>query len=100
IRDDLVTGVQTCALPIFGDGTTTDRNTPVTVSGLTDAVALGGGYEFTCALEYGGTVQCWGDNTYGQLGDGTNTPSTTPVAVSGEIGRASCRGRVCRAAGG
>jgi alpha-tubulin suppressor-like RCC1 family protein len=67
----------------LGDGTTTDRTTPVTVSGLSNAVAIAAGYEHTCTLLSDGTVKCWGYNGYGQLGDGTTTDRTTPVTVSG-----------------
>jgi alpha-tubulin suppressor-like RCC1 family protein len=39
----------------------------------------------TCALvSAGGSIDCWGENYYGQLGNGTNkNNSTKPVAVSG-----------------
>ena len=37
----------------------------------------------TCFLEAVGTVQCWGENQYGQLGDGTYTASVQPMAVAG-----------------
>ncbi|PYO02525.1 MAG: hypothetical protein DMD89_04080 [Candidatus Rokuibacteriota bacterium] len=108
-------GFHTCALP--GDGTvrcwgqndlgqlgngtsdpvpnnpSTFNPTPVTVSGITTAVAISAGGWYTCALLQDGTVRCWGDNTYGELGNGAAvlspspsnpvTPTPTPVTVSG-----------------
>jgi alpha-tubulin suppressor-like RCC1 family protein len=60
---------------------------PVTVSGLSKAVAIaaGGtlGGSHTCALIADGTVQCWGANGSGQLGTGNTTQSSIPVTVSG-----------------
>jgi alpha-tubulin suppressor-like RCC1 family protein len=68
----------------LGDGTMTNRGTPVAVSGLSSgvaAIALGRGH--TCALTPDGGVVCWGDNASGQLGNGTMTNPWTPTPVSG-----------------
>jgi alpha-tubulin suppressor-like RCC1 family protein len=55
----------------IGDGTETDRTTPVPVTGLSDALAIGIGWSHACALRKGGLVSCWGRNSGGQLNDGT-----------------------------
>lgn len=67
----------------LGDGTTTDRSTPVQVSGITTATQISLGYTHSCAILQDGTMKCWGENVFGQLGDGTNSDSATPVQVSG-----------------
>jgi hypothetical protein len=67
----------------LGNNTTTTSWTPVSVSGITNAVAISAGASHTCALLSTGAMQCWGDNTSGQLGDGSLTQRNTPVGVSG-----------------
>jgi alpha-tubulin suppressor-like RCC1 family protein len=77
----------------LGDGTTSDRNTPVDVNGLASGVmAIGVGWHHACALLAGGTARCWGDNQYGQLGDdtaATMSGPTPPVDVNGLAGGAT-----------
>jgi alpha-tubulin suppressor-like RCC1 family protein len=71
----------------LGDGTISERHTPVSVTGLGGVSSLAasghhlGGF-FVCAI-VGGGAKCWGDNGHGQLGNGTTTESHSPVAVSG-----------------
>jgi hypothetical protein len=67
----------------LGDGTTTDRLTPVAVSGSGGFYDLTAGTSHTCASEAHVGVLCWGSNAHGELGDGTTTDRATPVVVSG-----------------
>jgi alpha-tubulin suppressor-like RCC1 family protein len=70
----------------LGNGSTTQSNVPVVVSGLSNMVAVSVGELHACALSNSGSVYCWGDNTYGQLGNNSTTQSTTPVQVLGVNG--------------
>lgn len=67
----------------LGDGSGLNSPFPVSVSGLTNVVAIAVGYSHSCALKADGSVACWGLNDVGQLGDGSTTNRATPVAVSG-----------------
>jgi alpha-tubulin suppressor-like RCC1 family protein len=66
----------------LGGGVTgAPQTTPVSVAGLTDAVAISAGFGHTCALRSSGSVACWGANNEGQLGDGSLVSSATMLAV-------------------
>jgi len=74
----------------LGDGTTTDRNSPVQVVGLNNVVSLAVGGRFTLALRTDGTVWAWGsnrdhqyDNTMGVLGVGSSVSRTNrPMQIT------------------
>lgn len=68
----------------LGDGTKTNRNTPVTVTGLLGAaMAISAGYSHTCALLKTGGIQCWGHGGHGQLGNSKTVDSVIPDLVTG-----------------
>jgi alpha-tubulin suppressor-like RCC1 family protein len=72
----------------LGDGTVmpSRRTTPGSVIGLAGPViAIAPGGNHTCAIVAGGSVQCWGGNSFGQIGIGETRSysTTTPVTVTG-----------------
>lgn len=68
----------------LGDGSTTQRNSPVAVIGLDARIArIAANNLHTCAVTTAGAAKCWGNNDNGQLGDNSITQRTTPVDVVG-----------------
>jgi len=67
----------------LGDGTTTDRPTPVRVVGplMVSATQLALSSNHSCGVRANGRGYCWGANGFGQLGDGTTTDSPVPVRI-------------------
>jgi alpha-tubulin suppressor-like RCC1 family protein len=69
----------------LGDGTTTDRLTPVPVSppaggsGRLFFINVSAGGLHTCGVTSFNATLCWGNNSYGQLGDLTNTDKLVPT---------------------
>lgn len=84
-NDSTVKGFGENATGELGDGTTTDRNTPVTVTGLSGIKAVSAGGDqleaHSLALKSNGTVWAWGSNLYGGLGNGTTTQALVPGQV-------------------
>jgi alpha-tubulin suppressor-like RCC1 family protein len=65
----------------LGDGSTTIRPSPVTVSNVSGVTAVSAGFFHSLALGSNGKVYAWGRNQHGQLGNGTTTDSSTAVTV-------------------
>lgn len=66
----------------LGDGTTTERTSPVKVTGLTVKVTHAcTGASHTCAGTSDGNLWCWGSNANGQLGTGDNADHQVPAMV-------------------
>jgi alpha-tubulin suppressor-like RCC1 family protein len=66
----------------LGDGTNNfSHDVPRDVVGLASGVAgVTTGSDHTCALVTGGAVQCWGENSWGQLGAGHFADANTPIS--------------------
>ena len=65
----------------LGDGTTTQRLSPVQIGTATNWASIGEGGAHSIALKTDGTLWAWGANTYGQLGYGTTANSNSPVQI-------------------
>ena len=70
----------------LGDGTTTNRLSPVVVKGLSGVTSIEAGRDDSFAITSDGLLHAWGLNSSGQLGDGTTTNRLTPVTIPGLSG--------------
>ena len=69
----------------LGDGTTTNRRSPIQVGGVLEGkeiVSVSTGNEHSLALDSNGNVYAWGWNADGRLGDGTTTDRHSPIQIS------------------
>jgi alpha-tubulin suppressor-like RCC1 family protein len=68
----------------LGDGTTTNRSSPVSVvGGFTDWCQVSAGATHGLGMRCNGTLWAWGSNSHGQLGDNTPSTRSSPVSVVG-----------------
>ncbi|MGC4054265.1 MAG: hypothetical protein QM757_34705 [Paludibaculum sp.] len=67
----------------LGDGTLTNRLSPVTVPGLSGVTRVAAGGNHSLALKQDGTVWAWGSNATGELGTGVPIPTLSPTQVIG-----------------
>lgn len=68
----------------IGDGTTTNRSSPVSVvGGFADWTSSSAGVYQSLGIRASGTLWAWGSNSSGQLGSGNTTSRSSPVAVIG-----------------
>ena len=65
-----------------GDGTNTERRTPVQLTSPSEVTSIAAGWYQSFALKKDGTAWAWGGNGSGQLGDGTATLRLAPVQVT------------------
>lgn len=67
----------------LGDGSTTQRNTPVQVAGLTGIISIQTqGWLHSIALRNDSTIWAWGRNNLGQLGTGDTIQWHIPVQIA------------------
>ncbi len=83
----------------IGDGTRTQRLSPVPVTGMTDVSAFSGGHYHSLAVKSDSSVWAWGWNSARHLGDNTTIDRLTPVPVKGPGGIGQFTGISAVAAG-
>lgn len=80
-------------------GASNDSDVPVQVSGLSgQAISIAASDSAVCAAIVGGQVDCWGDNSAGELG--TGTVGTPPLNPSPGISLLSANGTLGASGGG
>ena len=74
----------------LGDGTKTNRPTPVKV--MDGAVSAAAGHDHALAVKSDGSLWAWGYNGDGQLGDGTETDQLIPVKIMDDVASVAAGG--------
>ena len=67
----------------LGDGSRTNRSSPILISGNPDFLLVSSGYTSSIGVRSNSTLWAWGDNTYGQLGDNSVVSKSSPILVVG-----------------
>ena len=65
----------------LGDGTTSQKNSPVQINLLNDWQKLSSGFDYCFSIKTDGSLWGWGYNNSGQIGDGTITNKIFPVNI-------------------
>jgi alpha-tubulin suppressor-like RCC1 family protein len=70
-----------------GHQTTTTRPFADFVPGVSNVVAIDGGWDHMCAVIDGGSLVCWGSNNEAQQGNGNISNPVPPATVTGLLGK-------------
>jgi alpha-tubulin suppressor-like RCC1 family protein len=65
----------------LGDGTPTDRISPVQIGGTATWRKISAGSYHTCGIQTDGRMYCWGNGDHGELGTGTMMMRSGPTEV-------------------
>lgn len=65
----------------LGDGSTTDRRSPVQIGTDKNWAQVSTAPKHSFAIKADGSLWAWGENKSGQLGDGSTTARTSPVQI-------------------
>jgi gliding motility-associated-like protein len=65
----------------IGDGTTTQRPTPLQIGTANNWKMVSAGTYYSMGIKMDGTLWAWGYNLNGQLGDGTTTNRSVPTQI-------------------
>ena len=77
---------------LIGDGTTTDRSSPVQIGSLTTWASVKVGIFMGAALKTDGTLWTWGSGASGQTGQSTTSDTSSPVQIASGVASFSCSG--------